>query len=188
MRLRPNSIWRFAAHVRHLCASGAKGALKPPSRRPAMRAIPVHSRISSSVDTINQLEQLSQWSEMAILITYDDSGGWYDHVMPPIVSRSNDPSQRCPSRFLSACAGPRFRVLTTTAADTARALLFLFLPSLPSPRETLSTTVLRTRARLRFIEDNWQTGRIGDRSFDLFCARPSPREKHACPRAGSSVF
>ena len=27
---------------------------------------------------------------MAIFITYDDSDGWYDHVMPPIVNQSND--------------------------------------------------------------------------------------------------
>jgi phospholipase C len=25
------------------------------------------------------------------MITYDDSDGWYDHVMPPIVSQSHDP-------------------------------------------------------------------------------------------------
>ena len=28
------------------------------------------------------------WSSTAIVIAYDDSDGWYDHVMPPIVSQS----------------------------------------------------------------------------------------------------
>jgi phospholipase C len=28
---------------------------------------------------------------IAIIITYDDSGDWYDHVLPPTVSQSNDP-------------------------------------------------------------------------------------------------
>jgi phospholipase C len=44
------------------------------------------------VNTINQLQQTPFWSQMAIIITYDDSDGWYDHVMPPIVSMSNDPA------------------------------------------------------------------------------------------------
>ena len=44
------------------------------------------------VQTINFLQSLPQWSNMAILITYDDSDGWYDHVTPPIVSPSADAS------------------------------------------------------------------------------------------------
>src|SRR2546425_748082 len=32
--------------------------------------------------------QVPGWDEVVILITYDDSDGWYDHVMPPIVSTS----------------------------------------------------------------------------------------------------
>jgi phospholipase C len=27
---------------------------------------------------------------MLIIVTWDDSDGWYDHVMPQIVSQSND--------------------------------------------------------------------------------------------------
>ena len=42
------------------------------------------------VNAVNRLQQLKEWKNMAIIITYDDSGGWYDHVMPPIVSQSND--------------------------------------------------------------------------------------------------
>ena len=43
------------------------------------------------VNTINKLQMTPQWNSTAIIIAYDDSGGWYDHVMPPIVSQSNDP-------------------------------------------------------------------------------------------------
>ena len=43
------------------------------------------------VNTINKLEKLPQWNNTAIIIAYDDSGGWYDHVMPPIISQSSDP-------------------------------------------------------------------------------------------------
>jgi phospholipase C len=45
------------------------------------------------VSTINALMQLPQWNSVAIMIRYDDSDGWYDYVMPPIVNQSNDPAQ-----------------------------------------------------------------------------------------------
>jgi phospholipase C len=34
---------------------------------------------------INALMQSSSWSHTALLLTYDDSGGWYDHAVPPTV-------------------------------------------------------------------------------------------------------
>ena len=34
------------------------------------------------VNTINQIEQSKFWSSTAIVITYDDSDGWYDHQKP----------------------------------------------------------------------------------------------------------
>jgi phospholipase C len=42
------------------------------------------------VDTINTLQRSGYWPDMAIIITYDDSDGWYDHVMSPIVNQSSD--------------------------------------------------------------------------------------------------
>jgi phospholipase C len=35
------------------------------------------------VNTVNRLQQLPEWNSTAVIIAYDDSGGWYDHVMPP---------------------------------------------------------------------------------------------------------
>ncbi len=34
---------------------------------------------------VNALMQSSAWSHTALLLTYDDSGGWYDHSVPPTV-------------------------------------------------------------------------------------------------------
>lgn len=52
-----------------------------------------HSRYSDPldeqhfiVDTINRLQKLAEWNSTAVIITYDDSDGWYDHVMPTIPS------------------------------------------------------------------------------------------------------
>ncbi len=35
---------------------------------------------------INALMQSNEWSSTALLLTYDDAGGWYDHVNPPTVA------------------------------------------------------------------------------------------------------
>jgi phospholipase C len=42
------------------------------------------------VQTINRLQQTPEWNEMAIVVTYDDSDGWYDHVQNRSVSSAPD--------------------------------------------------------------------------------------------------
>ena len=44
------------------------------------------------VKTINFLEGLPTWKNTAVVILYDDSDGWYDHQMGPIVNQSTGPS------------------------------------------------------------------------------------------------
>lgn len=34
--------------------------------------------------TVNAIARSRYWSQCAIIITYDESGGWYDHVPPPV--------------------------------------------------------------------------------------------------------
>ncbi len=41
------------------------------------------------VSTINALQRTEEWVATAVIIAYDDSDGWYDHVMGPIVNQSN---------------------------------------------------------------------------------------------------
>src|SRR6202000_268027 len=45
------------------------------------------------VDEINKISASPFWSSTAIVIAYDDSDGWYDHVAPPIIRTSADASQ-----------------------------------------------------------------------------------------------
>jgi phospholipase C len=40
--------------------------------------------------TLDALEASPEWSSTAVIIAYDDSDGWYDHQMTPIVSPSAD--------------------------------------------------------------------------------------------------
>ena len=116
------------------------------------------------VNTINRLQQSPDWKDMAILIAWDDSDGWYDHVLAPIVSTSSDPEN-------DALLGP------TGLCGTAKSGAYLdrcgYGPRLPflaiSPfakQNFVAHTVADQSSILRFIEDNWQLGQIGDQSFD----------------------
>ncbi|HKV54151.1 MAG TPA: alkaline phosphatase family protein, partial [Candidatus Binataceae bacterium] len=51
--------------------------------------------------------QSSSWSHTALLLTYDDSGGWYDHVVPPTVDQ-NGYGLRVPGIVISPYAKSGF--------------------------------------------------------------------------------
>ena len=109
------------------------------------------------VRTLNRLQQMPEWRSMAVIIAADDSDGWYDHVMPPIVNRSNTtldflcgnvddgPGARCGY-------GPRLPLLAIS----------------PYAKENYVSHALTDQTSiLRFIEDNWLSGaRISEISFD----------------------
>jgi phospholipase C len=115
------------------------------------------------VDTINRLQQTPQWAQMAVLLTWDDSDGWYDHVMPPIVNQSNDPNN-------DALLGPELCGTAAAGAYLDRCgygprLPFLVLS--PFARKNFVDHGLKDMTSIiRFIEDNWGLGQIGDQSFD----------------------
>jgi phospholipase C len=117
------------------------------------------------VDTINALEQSRSWDDTAVVIAYDDSDGWYDHQASPIVNQSGDSNNdgavaggNCGSASKAAggyqdrCGyGPRLPLLVVS-------------PFAKSNFVDHSTT--DQSSILRFVEDNWSLGRIGDFSFD----------------------
>ena len=49
------------------------------------------------VKVVNIVQFSPFWKDTAIVIAYDDSDGWYDHQMPPIVNQSASPG-RCADR------------------------------------------------------------------------------------------
>jgi phospholipase C len=67
--------------------------LKPPAFQDG------HGGYSNPIDeqhfivrTVNAIQQSRFWGDTAIIIMYDDSDGWYDHQMPPIVNPSFNPA------------------------------------------------------------------------------------------------
>jgi phospholipase C len=124
------------------------------------------------VNTINFLETLTTWSNTAVIIMYDDSDGWYDHQMGPIVNTSTGTAD--------ALTGPNS---CGTAANSLRGLdpanphalgrcgygprLPLLVISPWARRNFVDHTVTDQSSVIRFIEDNWLGGvRIGHGSFD----------------------
>jgi phospholipase C len=67
-----------------------------------------------TVNHINQIMASPYWSSTAILVTYDDFGGWYDHVPPPTqygCAPTTDPyglGMRLPLMIISPYARPGF--------------------------------------------------------------------------------
>jgi phospholipase C len=136
----------------------------------ATRAQDGHAGYSSPLDeqqfivnTLNRLQQTRDWKSTAVIIAYDDSDGWYDHQMSPIVMQSNDPAYdaltgpgQCgtakPGAYQDRCGyGPRQPLLVIS----------------PFARvNSVDHSITDQTSILRFIEDNWSTGRIGDQSFD----------------------
>jgi phospholipase C len=116
------------------------------------------------VDTINALQHLPVWNSMAIMITYDDSDGFYDHVMPPIVSQSNDSANDSLLGPAGMCGTPKPGAYLDRCGYGTR-LPFLVIS--PFARQNfVDSTLTDTTSILRFIEDNWNLGRLGDQSFD----------------------
>jgi phospholipase C len=124
------------------------------------------------VNTINMLEALPSWNSTAVVVMYDDSDGWYDHQMGPIMNQSTGTAD--------ALTGPN---ACGTAATSLPGLNPLNAHALGrcgyGPRQPLLVispwarqnfvdhSVTDQTSIIRFIEDNWLNGqRIGQGSFD----------------------
>jgi phospholipase C len=115
------------------------------------------------VNTINQLQASPYWKEMAIFITYDDSDGWYDHAMPPIVNPSNDPSNDVLGGSVY-CGVPQAGAFLDRCGYGTRLPLLAISPY--AKQNYVDHALTDTTSVTRFIEDNFNLGRLGDQSYD----------------------
>ena len=114
------------------------------------------------VDTINRLMESPEWESTAVIVLYDDSDGWYDHVMGPVLRQSNAPEDNLfgpgscgtapAGTFNGRCGlGPRQPLLVIS----------------PWARQNFVDHNLTDQSSvLRFVEDNWHLGRLGNQSSD----------------------
>jgi phospholipase C len=121
------------------------------------------------VKVINFLQQQKDWKNTAVVIAYDDSDGWYDHQMSPIVNQS--------ATSQDALIGSGSCGDGTTALPGAGALhaqgrcgygprLPLLVISPYAKQNFVDHTITDQSSILRFIEDNWVDGQRIEGSFD----------------------
>lgn len=95
------------------------------------------------VDTINKLQQTPEWKDTAVVLAYDDSDGWYDHIFGPNNGQTVESGK--------AGYGPRLPLLVVSPY---------------AKNNFVDHTATDQASILKFIEDNWNLGRIGGTSLD----------------------
>jgi phospholipase C len=123
------------------------------------------------VSIINFLQHTPEWSSTAVIINYDDSDGWYDHQMGPIVNQSTTASdmlsgnRQCGNGTDTALAGPDAQHAQGRCGYGPRLPMIVISPY--ARQNCVDHTVTDQTSIIRFIEDNWLGGqRIGNGSFD----------------------
>jgi phospholipase C len=115
--------------------------------------------------TINRLQKLPQWHSMAIFVTWDDSNGWYDHVMPPILNHSHSPTEDALLGTRRLCGSqPPLAGIEDRCAYGPRIPLLIISPF--ARTNFVDHSLTDQTSIIRFIEDNWDLGRIGGGSLD----------------------
>ncbi len=117
------------------------------------------------VDTINRLQKLAEWNSPAVIIAYDDSDGWYDHVMPPIISQSNDPKNDALLGKDGLCGQAPAGAYQDRCGYGPRLPFLVISPY--AKVNYVDHQIIDQTSIIRFIEDNWGLERIGDQSFDV---------------------
>jgi len=124
------------------------------------------------VNTINQIEESKYWSSTAIIITYDDSDGWYDHVAPTITTGSNDtlvvtPTQETGDTAECAAVPAAIGGVATVNGRCGPSQRLPMIVISPWTRENyVSNKLTDTSSVVKFIEDNWLHGETIPGSFD----------------------
>jgi phospholipase C len=115
-------------------------------------------------EKINELEKSGQWESTAVVIAYDDSDGWYDHVMPPIVNPSESVSDaltgpgkcgefaKSKNGINSHCGyGPRLPLMVVS----------------PYAKQNYVDGSLTDQSSItKFVEENWGLGPVSSTSMD----------------------
>jgi phospholipase C len=114
------------------------------------------------VSTINRLEATPEWAHTLVVIAYDDSDGWYDHAYGGIDSRSAAASDSLTGD--GQCGGNHPTATQDRCGPGPRLPLLLISPWVDA--NSIDHHRTNQTSILRFIEDNWQVGRIGGGSFD----------------------
>jgi phospholipase C len=118
------------------------------------------------VNTINFLESLPTWESTAVIITWDDSDGWYDHVIGPIVNQSASSPDALTG---SGACGTGVNALASLQSRCGYGPRIPFLVISPFAKSNfVDHTLIDQSSVVSFIEYNWELpSQIGNGSFDV---------------------
>ena len=114
---------------------------------------------------VNTVMESKYWKDTAIIILYDDSDGWYDHVYPPLVNASALGALAASSDALTGvgqCGVPLPDAILGRCGYGPRMPFIVISPFARS--NYVDHTVTDQSSVLRFIEDNFKLGRIDQTS------------------------
>jgi phospholipase C len=147
------------------------GGLPAVSYLKANRAQDGHPGNSSPLDeqvflanTINFLQTLPEWSETAVIITWDDSDGWYDHAMPPIVNQSTSTADALTGPGACGNGSGALAALQARCGYGPRIPMLVISPY--AKNNFVDHSLTDQSSVVKFIEENWELPQIGNGSFD----------------------
>ncbi len=125
------------------------------------------------VKVINALQQSAFWGSTAVIVAYDDSDGWYDHQMGPIVNGSFTTADALTGTNSCGTAGTTPVLPGPNSAGLpvqgrcgyGVRTPFVVISAWAKPN-FVDHTLTDQSSVVRFIEDNWSLGRIGGGSAD----------------------
>ena len=126
------------------------------------------------VNVINFLQKQKDWANTAVIIAYDDSDGWYDHQIGPILNQSATAMDALTAP--GQCGGGEGALPGVTIEHAQgrcgygpRLPLLVISPF--AKRNYVDHTVTDQSSILRFIEDNWLNSQRIVGSFDNVAGR-----------------
>jgi len=146
------------------------------------------------VNLTNKIQQSKDWKDTAVVVAYDDSDGWYDHQMSPLVNHSQSTEDALTNTGECGTGGPKLGGYDLRCGYGPRLPLLVISPF--SKVNAVDSTITDQSSILRLIEDNWQTGRIGDGSFDAIAgslsnmfdfSKPSAKPLFLDPNTGAAI-
>jgi phospholipase C len=130
-----------------------------------------HAAYSDPIDeqkfitnTVNAIQKSKNWENTAVVLAYDDSDGWYDHVTAQVKNSSNTADDAAWCQKAAASGIPAAGGYADRCGPGPRQPLLVISPY--AKKNFVDHTQTTQTSITRFIEDNWNTGRIGDSSAD----------------------
>jgi phospholipase C len=131
------------------------------------------------VNVINFLQKQKDWDSTAVVIAYDDSDGWYDHQMGPIVNQSASAQDALTGVGLCGASSAIVSLPGVTGAHAQGRCgygprLPLLVISPYAKHNYVNHGVTDQTSILRFVEDNWLDSQRITGSFDQLAGKLNP--------------